>query len=75
MPPIPPLPELKQRPYEHRRPQRPSRLPKRTTPPPERSEPPDLTLMIYAGIVLAGIVLILAVPYAIQYLVTVMSTH
>lgn len=74
MPSVPPLPELKQRPYEHRRPQRPSRLPKRTTPPPARVDPPDLKLMIYAGIVLAGIVLLLALPYAIQYLVTVMST-
>jgi hypothetical protein len=37
-------------------------------PPPTRAEPPDLTLFIYAGIVLALILVILAVPYLIGYL-------
>jgi hypothetical protein len=48
------LPDLK-RPnrYEHRRPQRPSHLPKRLSPPPERDGPPDLSLFLYAGLVLA----------------------
>ena len=54
--------------YEHRRPQRPSHLPKRLTPPPRRSEPPDLSLFIYAGVVLAVILAILAIPYVIGYL-------
>ena len=54
--------------YQHRRPRRPPHLPKRLTPPPERSEPPDLTLFLYAGIVLAVILAILAIPYVIGYL-------
>jgi hypothetical protein len=68
------VPELKQRPYEHQRPQRPSHLPKRTSPPPERAEPPDLTLFIYAGLVLAVVLILLAIPYLLQYLATVMTT-
>jgi hypothetical protein len=63
------LPDLGQpRRYEHRRPQRPSHLPRRLTPPPARGEPPDLTLFLYAGIVLAVILAILAIPYVIGYL-------
>ena len=54
--------------YKHRRPRRPPHLPKRLTPPPERSEPPDLTLFLYAGIVLAVFLAILAIPYLIGYL-------
>lgn len=63
------LPDLK-RPnrYEHRRPQRPSHLPKRLTPPPERNGPPDLSLFLYAGLVLALILVILALPYVVGYL-------
>lgn len=63
------LPDLK-RPnrYEHRRPQRPSHLPKRLTPPPEREGPPDLSLFLYAGLVLALILVILAIPYVVGYL-------
>jgi hypothetical protein len=63
------LPDLSQpNRYEHRAPQRPSHLPKRLTPPPERSEPPDLSLFIYAGVVLAVVLAILAIPYVIGYL-------
>jgi hypothetical protein len=63
------LPDLSQhKKYEHRRPHRPTHLPRRLTPPPERSEPPDLTLFIYAGIVLALILVVLAIPYLIGYL-------
>ena len=63
------LPDLSQpKKYEHRRPHRPTHLPRRLTPPPERSEPPDLTLFIYAGIVLALILVVLAIPYIIGYL-------
>lgn len=54
--------------YEHRRPRRPSHLPKRLTPPPERDGPPDLSLFLYAGLVLAIILVILAIPYVIAYL-------
>jgi hypothetical protein len=65
----PHLPDLSQpHRYEHRRPQRPSHLPKRLTPPPERGQPPDLTLFLYAGIVLAVILAILAIPYVVGYL-------
>jgi hypothetical protein len=63
------LPDLSQpHKYEHRRPRRPSHLPKRLTPPPERSEPPDLSLFIYAGIVLALVLMVLAIPYLMAYL-------
>ncbi|HSK93575.1 MAG TPA: hypothetical protein VLA76_05905 [Candidatus Angelobacter sp.] len=54
--------------YEHRRPRRPSHLPKRLTPPPEREGPPDLSLFLYAGLGLALILVILAIPYVIGYL-------
>lgn len=57
-----------ERKYEHRRPRRPAHLARRLTPPPVRSEPPDLTLFLYAGIVLALILVIVAVPYLIGYL-------
>jgi hypothetical protein len=57
------LPDLSQpHRYEHRRPRRPSHLPKRLTPPPERAEPPDLRPFLYAGLVLAIILLIAAIP-------------
>jgi hypothetical protein len=63
------LPDLSgPRKYEHRRPQRPSHLPKRLTPPPDRAEPPDLSLFLYAGIVIAIILVILAIPGVIQLL-------
>jgi hypothetical protein len=54
--------------YEHHRPQRPSRLPKRLTPPPERVGPPDLSLFLYAGIVIAIVLVILAIPGVIRLL-------
>ncbi len=57
--------------YEHQRPRRPAHLPKRLTPPPERSEPPDLTLFLYAGMVIAIILVIVAIPYLIGYLAEV----
>lgn len=58
--------------YEHERPQRPSRLPKRLTPPPKRAEPPDLSLFLYAGGVLVVLLVILAIPYVIGYLFEVL---
>lgn len=68
------LPDLSQpHKYEHRRPRRPSHLPKRLTPPPERSEPPDLSLFLYAGMVLALILVVLAIPYVIGYLFEVVT--
>ena len=63
------LPDLSEpRKYEHQRPRRPSHLPKRLTPPPERAEPPDLSLFLYAGIVIAIILVILAIPGVIRLL-------
>jgi hypothetical protein len=68
------LPDLSQpHRYEHRRPHRPSHLPKRLTPPPKRDEPPDLTLFLYAGLVLAIILVVLAIPYVIAYLFEVVA--
>jgi hypothetical protein len=43
-------------------------LAKRLTPPPERAEPPDLSLFLYAGLVLVIVLLVLAIPYVIGYL-------
>lgn len=69
------LPDLSQpHKYEHHRPRRPSHLPKRLRPPPLRREPPDLSWFLYAGIVLALIVVIVAIPYMIGYLVELLST-
>jgi hypothetical protein len=63
------LPDLSQpHRYEHRKPRRPSHLPKRLTPPPSRDAPPDLTLFLYVGIVIAVILAIVAIPYVIGYL-------
>jgi hypothetical protein len=67
------LPDLSQpRKYEHQRPHRPSHLPKRLTPPPERVGPPDLSLFLKAGIVIALVFVVLAIPYVIGYLFEVL---
>jgi hypothetical protein len=63
------LPDLSQpNKYEHRRPRRPPHLAKRLRPPPERSEPPDLTLFLYAGLAIAFVLVLVAIPYVIGYL-------
>lgn len=63
------LPDLTQpKKYEHQRPHRPSHLPKRLTPPPERPGPPDLTLFLYAGLALALVLVVVAIPYVIGFL-------
>jgi hypothetical protein len=68
------LPDLSQpHKYEHRRPRRPRHLAKRLTPPPPRSAPPDLSLFLYAGVVLLVILAVLAVPYLIGYLFEVVQ--
>ena len=54
--------------YVHRKPRRPAHLPRRLTPPPERPEPPDLSLFLYAGLVLALILVVVALPYVVGYL-------
>lgn len=58
--------------YVHRKPRRPSHLARRLTPPPERPGPPDLSLFLYAGLVLALILVVLAVPYVVGYLFEVL---
>ena len=60
--------------YEHRRPRRPSRLPRRLTPPPIRPGTPDMRWFLYIGIGLAIVVAVLAIPYLIAYVVEVIST-
>lgn len=60
--------------YEHRRPKRPTRLPRRLQPPPERSDPPDLKLFLYVGMGLFVILALVAIPYVIAYLVEVLGT-
>ena len=58
--------------YEHQRPKRPPRLPKRLTPPPERTGPPDLSLFLYAGAALGVVLIIVALPYVVGYLFEVL---
>ena len=41
--------ELRERPYEHQAPRRPSHLPHRVDPPPERSGAPDLRFLLFVG--------------------------
>jgi hypothetical protein len=62
------VPDRKQHPYEHQPPHRPSHLPYRSDPPPERKGAPDMRLAIYVGLVLLAIVAFFAIPYLIQYL-------
>lgn len=63
------LPDLsKPNRYQHQRPRRPSHLPKRLTPPPDREGPPDLSLFLYAGLALALVLVVVAIPYVIGYL-------
>jgi hypothetical protein len=53
--------------YVHRRPRRPSRLPRRLTPPPLRQGTPDMRWFLYIGIALAVVVAVLAIPYLMAY--------
>ena len=56
-------------PYEHHAPHRPSHLARRTTPPPERPAPPNLRYLVYVGVALVAVLVALAVPYLVSYLV------
>lgn len=67
------MPDSTPHPYEHRAPQRPSRLSRRTTPPPKHPAPPNLRYLLYAGVALAAVMAALAVPYVIGYLVQLIS--
>jgi hypothetical protein len=61
------------RPYRHERPHRPANLPRRLRPPPERTPPPDLSWFLYAGIGLALIVVIVAIPYLVILIIDLLS--
>lgn len=67
------MPDLNPHPYEHRRPRRPLRLPRRTKPPPERVAPPDLTWLMYIGIALAAVLAALAAPYLVGFLISLIT--
>ena len=56
--------------YQHKPPRRPHRLPRRLEPPPERQRV-DISWMVYIGIALALIFAILAIPYAMRYIIQV----
>lgn len=59
--------------YEHQRPRRPSHLARRTAPPPERPAPPNLRYLAYVGLALTAVVVALAVPYIIGYLLQLVT--
>jgi hypothetical protein len=59
--------------YEHHPPRRPSHLARRTTPPPVRPAPPNLRYLLYVGLALTTVVVALAVPYIIGYLLQLVT--
>ncbi|MBA3687407.1 MAG: hypothetical protein H0W81_01010 [Chloroflexi bacterium] len=59
--------------YEHQPPRRPSHLARRTTPPPQRPAPPNLRYLLYIGLALTTVVVALAVPYIIGYLLQLVT--
>jgi hypothetical protein len=59
--------------YEHQRPHRPLHLARRTTPPPQRPAPPNLRYLLYVGLALTAVVVALAVPYIIGYLIQLVT--
>ncbi len=67
------MPESHPHSYEHQPPRRPRGLARRMTPPPEHPVPPNLRLLLYAGLALAAVVVALAVPYVIGYLVQLVT--
>ena len=67
------MPDTRPHPYEHQPPRRPSHLARRTTPPPERPAPPNLRYLAYVGLALTAVVVALAVPYIIGYLIQLVT--
>lgn len=61
------MPELKPNIYEHQSPKRPIGLPRRLTPPPEHPAPPNLKIFAWVGLALGIVVLVLALPYLVSY--------
>ena len=68
------LPTARPTKYEHTKPHRPSHLPRRLNPPPERPAAPDMTWFAYIGLALAFVVVILVVPYLLSYVVELLSS-
>lgn len=68
-----PFRRFRLRTYRHERPHRPSHLPRRLEPPPDRKPPPDLTWFLYVGLGLAVILLILAIPYLVTLLIGLLA--
>jgi hypothetical protein len=67
------VPDTHPHPYEHQPPHRPSRLARRLAPPPERPAPPNLRYLAYIGLALTAVLVALAAPYVIGYLVQVVT--
>jgi hypothetical protein len=67
------VPELRPHPYQHQPPRRPRTLSRRTEPPPERQPPPDLRYLMYAGVLLTAVLVALAAPYLIAYLLQALN--
>ncbi|HET7521260.1 MAG TPA: hypothetical protein VFK61_06955 [Candidatus Limnocylindria bacterium] len=42
-------------------------------PPPARNEPPDLRWLLYAGVVLAAVIVALATPYLLAYVLQALN--
>ncbi len=49
------------------------RLPFRRTPPPDRPAPPSLRWLLYVGLALTAVLVALAVPYLVSYLLTALG--
>jgi hypothetical protein len=67
------VPDTHPHPYEHRPPRRPLHLARRTTPPPDRPAPPNLRYLAYIGLALTAVLVALAAPYAIGYLIQLVT--
>lgn len=67
------MPETRQHPYQHQPPRRPAHLPRRTTPPPEHPAPPSMRLLAWVGLALTAVLVALAVPYLLGYLIQLVT--